>query len=83
MRSDPRKSRRRSGAFSLLELMIAVGLLTLIVAALYAMFDQTQKAFRQSLNQADLSEGGRSAQLHASSRSICGGSSRSSSSAGS
>lgn len=58
--------RRRSGilplrAFSLLELMIAVGLLTVIILALYAMFDQTQKAFRQSLNQADLSEGGRSA----------------------
>lgn len=61
MRSDFRQPRRRTGAFSLLELMIAVGLLTLIVAALYAMFDQTQKAFRQSLNQADLSEGGRSA----------------------
>lgn len=57
MRSDPRKPRRRSGAFSLLELMIAVGLLTIIILALYAMFDQTQKAFRQSLNQADLSEG--------------------------
>jgi hypothetical protein len=41
--------------------MIAVGLLTVIIIALYAMFDQTQKAFRQSLNQADLSEGGRSA----------------------
>lgn len=61
MRSDFRQPRRRTGAFSLLELMIAVGLLTIIVAALYAMFDQTQKAFRQSLNQADLSEGGRSA----------------------
>ncbi|MEY3545703.1 MAG: hypothetical protein RLZZ313_64, partial [Verrucomicrobiota bacterium] len=61
MRSDFRQPRRRTGAFSLLELMIAVGLLTLIIAALYAMFDQTQKAFRQSLNQADLSEGGRSA----------------------
>jgi type II secretory pathway component PulJ len=61
MRSDFRQQRRRTGAFSLLELMIAVGLLTLIIAALYAMFDQTQKAFRQSLNQADLSEGGRSA----------------------
>lgn len=53
--------RRRTRAFSLLELMIAVGLLTVIILALYAMFDQTQRAFRQSLNQADLSEGGRSA----------------------
>ncbi|MFM8879871.1 MAG: prepilin-type N-terminal cleavage/methylation domain-containing protein [Verrucomicrobiota bacterium] len=56
-----RATRRRAGAFSLLELMISVGLLTVIILALYAMFDQTQKAFRQSLNQADLSEGGRSA----------------------
>ena len=54
-------SRSASSAFSLLELMIAVGLLTVIIIALYAMFDQVQKAFRQSLNQADLSEGGRSA----------------------
>lgn len=63
----PRRATRRPAgavaarAFSLLELMIAVGLLTVIILALYAMFDQTQKAFRQSLNQADLSEGGRSA----------------------
>jgi len=56
-----RRRPRRTGGFSLLELMIAVGLLTVIIIALYAMFDQTQKAFRQSLNQADLSEGGRSA----------------------
>ncbi|MEY2789591.1 MAG: hypothetical protein RLZZ34_2734 [Verrucomicrobiota bacterium] len=56
-----RRTRSRAGAFSLLELMISVGLLTVIILALYAMFDQTQKAFRQSLNQADLSEGGRSA----------------------
>lgn len=61
MRSDSRQPRHRTGAFSLLEMMIAVSLLTVIIAALYAMFDQTQKAFRQSLNQADLSEGGRSA----------------------
>jgi len=61
MRTDLRTPRRRHGGFSLLELMIAVGLLTVIIIALYAMFDQTQKAFRQSLNQADLSEGGRSA----------------------
>jgi len=56
-----RRRPRRTGGFSLLELMIAVGLPTVIIIALYAMFDQTQKAFRQSLNQADLSEGGRSA----------------------
>lgn len=53
--------RRRAGAFSLLEMMIAVGMLTIVVFALYSMFDQTQKALRQSLNQAELSEGGRAA----------------------
>jgi len=53
--------RRRTGAFSLLEMMIAVGMLTIVVFALYSMFDQTQKALRQSLNQAELSEGGRAA----------------------
>jgi type II secretory pathway pseudopilin PulG len=54
-------TRRRTGAFSLLEMMIAVGMLTVVVFALYAMFDQTQKALRQSLNQAEISEGGRAA----------------------
>ena len=53
--------RRASRAFSLLEMMIAVGMLTIVIFALYAMFDQTQKALRQSLNQVDLSEGGRAA----------------------
>lgn len=51
--------RRLIRAFSLLELMIAVGMLSVVIFALYAMFDQTQKAFKQSLNQAELSEGGR------------------------
>lgn len=53
--------RRASRAFSLLEMIIAVGMLTIVILALYAMFDQTQKALRQSLNQVDLSEGGRAA----------------------
>ncbi len=44
-----------------MELMLAVGMLTIVILALYAMFDQTQKALRQSLNQAEISEGGRSA----------------------
>lgn len=44
-----------------MELMLAVGMLTIVILALYAMFDQTQKALKQSLNQAEISEGGRSA----------------------
>ncbi len=61
MKLHPSIAQRRIAAFSLLEMMIAVGMLTIIVLALYAMFDQTQKALRQSLNQAEVSENGRSA----------------------
>jgi hypothetical protein len=59
LRSNLRSRSRR--AFSLLELMVSVGLLTVIVVALYAMFDQVQKAFRSSLNQVEVTEGGRAA----------------------
>ena len=52
---------RRRAAFSLLELLVAVGLLSVIVLALYAMFDQTQKALHRSIAQTDVMEGGRSA----------------------
>ncbi len=47
--------------FSLIELMVAVGLLGVIVLALYAMFDQTQKALRGASGQADVMEGARAA----------------------
>lgn len=55
---QPYKPSTRSG-FSLLELMVAVALTTLIVVALYQMFDQTQRAFRMGLNQTDIMQGGR------------------------
>lgn len=48
-------------AFSLAELMVAVSLLTVVVLALYSVFNQTQKAFRASLNQVDVDEAARSA----------------------
>lgn len=55
------RSTARRRAFSLLELLVAVGLLGLIVLALYAMFDQTQRALHASIGQVDVMEGGRSA----------------------
>jgi prepilin-type N-terminal cleavage/methylation domain-containing protein len=50
---------RASQAFSLLEMMVAVTLLTVIISALLGMFYQTQRAFRQSATQTDVLEGGR------------------------
>jgi len=48
-------------AFSLLEMMVAVTLLLIIIAALLAMFYQTQRAFRLSATTEDILEGGRGA----------------------
>ncbi len=56
-----RKSPRRQGAFSLLEVLVAVGLMSIVVLALYSMFDQTQKALRRNAGQTDISEAGRAA----------------------
>ena len=42
-----------------MELLVAVSLLTLIVVALLAMFNQTQKAFRGGMAQTDIMENGR------------------------
>ncbi len=50
-----------SGAFSLLEIMVAVSLLVVIMLGLLAMFTQTQKAFRVGMTQVDVMEGGRAA----------------------
>lgn len=46
-------------AFSLIEIMIAVTLLTFILIGLLAMFFQVQRAFRAGTTQADILEGGR------------------------
>ncbi len=51
----------RAHGFSLIELLVSVGLLSVIVLALYAMFDQTQKALRGAAGQVDVMEGARSA----------------------
>lgn len=47
--------------FSLIEMLVAVGLLSVVILALYAMFDQTQRALRGSAGQIDVFEGSRSA----------------------
>lgn len=46
-------------AFTLIEVMVVVTLLSLIVLALMAVFDSTQRAFRASATQADVLQGGR------------------------
>ncbi|MGN6554169.1 MAG: PilW family protein [Verrucomicrobiota bacterium] len=46
-------------AFSLVEIMIAVTLLSVIILGLMAMFSQTQRAFRLGMNQTDVLESGR------------------------
>ena len=51
--------RRPTVAMTLLEIMVAVSLLSLIVLTLYNMFDRTQKALRGTRNQTDIAEAGR------------------------
>src|SRR4051795_11500139 len=51
----------QAGAFSLVEVMVAVGLLAFIIVGLLAMFYQTQRAFRSSATQTDVLEAGRAA----------------------
>lgn len=50
---------RRCSAFSLIEILVAVTLLTLIILGLLAMFNQVQRAFRGSMTQVDVLEAGR------------------------
>ncbi len=51
--------RRLSAAFTLVEIMIAVTLMSVIILGLMAMFTQTQRAFRMGMNQTDVLEAGR------------------------
>ena len=48
-----------AGAFSLIEILVVITLLSLIVVALMAVFKSTQTAFRSSVTQTDVLEGGR------------------------
>ena len=52
-----RAARRR--AFTIVELLVAMSILTLIVLVLYGLFDQVQKALRSNVAQVDVHEGGR------------------------
>ena len=49
----------RAAAFSLIELMIVMVLLSVIVLGLLAVFNQTQRAFKTGMAQGDVMEGGR------------------------
>ena len=51
--------RARQTAFTLIEILVTVSLLTFIILGLYAMFTQVQRAFRMSMSQVDLLEAGR------------------------
>jgi type II secretory pathway pseudopilin PulG len=55
------RRRRSRAAFSLIEIMLAVGLMGVIIFALYGMFHYTQKALRSNVAQVDTLEGGRAA----------------------
>lgn len=50
---------RSLGAFSLIEIMVAVSLLTVIILGLLLMFNQTQQAFQVGTTQTDVLEAGR------------------------
>jgi type II secretory pathway pseudopilin PulG len=52
-------SRIANAAFTLIEILVVVGLLSLIILGLLAMFHQVQKAFRASMTQTDVLEAGR------------------------
>ena len=48
-------------AFTVVELLVAVSVLTLIVAVLFKLFDEVQKGLRSNVSQVDVLEGGRAA----------------------
>jgi prepilin-type N-terminal cleavage/methylation domain-containing protein len=57
--AEQRQHTAASDAFTLIEIMVVVVLLSLIVLGLLAMFDQTQKAFKAGTAQTDQLEAGR------------------------
>ena len=59
--ANPQAGKPALRAFSLIEILIAVTLMSVIVLGLMAMFGETQRAFRTGISQVDALEGGRSA----------------------
>jgi type II secretory pathway component PulJ len=57
----PAGRRCRAAGFTLVEILVVVVLMALIVLSLMAVFNSTQSAFRASITQTDVLEGGRSA----------------------
>jgi hypothetical protein len=49
----------RRAAFSLIEILVTVALLTVIILGLFAVFNQTQRVFRATMNSTDVLEAGR------------------------
>lgn len=49
------------GAFSLIEILVTVAILSIIILGLVAMFNQTRRAFTSSMTQVDVLEAGRTA----------------------
>ena len=49
----------RRRAFTIVEMLVAMSILTLIVLVLYGLFDQVQRALRSNVAQVDVHEGGR------------------------
>jgi prepilin-type N-terminal cleavage/methylation domain-containing protein len=58
--ASARRGASARGGFTVVELLVAVSLMSLIVVALYSMFNQTQKALRSNEAQVDSTERGRS-----------------------
>ncbi|MBU6399021.1 MAG: hypothetical protein KGS61_01760 [Verrucomicrobia bacterium] len=57
----PRRTSRPGHAFTVLELLLATSLMTIIVVGLFTVFNQTQRALRGNVAQVDVLEAGRAA----------------------
>lgn len=55
-RTSGAKRARRAGAFTVIELMLAVAILGVIIFALYSVFNETQRALRRSETSADIGQ---------------------------
>src|ERR1035441_10365561 len=55
----PHSALRISQAFTLIEILVTVALLSFIILGLFAVFNQVQRAFRSSMNEVDRLEAGR------------------------